>query len=254
MALFPGAIPTFAGFTPGHTLLADNHGAQHNLEQAEIVQIATKIGTGASTPVANQVLTANGPGTSAWSQVNLTTMVTGILPVANGGTGGNNLTFPAGPDTLVGRATTDTLTNKTLTTPTLASPTIANFINSQHSHANNTGGGQLDFNALLSTIFSAQVTTYTNPGGAGGTFYYINLGGIKLMWGVTAGIAVGGGGAAITLPSGFFTTIQAASATAVPSTNFGQYANLVAATTGNFLVSTQGAAGSPAAHVIIIGT
>jgi len=35
------------------------------------------------------------------------------------GTGGS-LTLPAGPDTLVGRATTDTLTNKTLTTPTIA--------------------------------------------------------------------------------------------------------------------------------------
>ena len=35
----------------------------------------------------------------------------------------SNLTFPTGTDTIVGRATTDTLTNKTLTTPTIASIT-----------------------------------------------------------------------------------------------------------------------------------
>ena len=35
----------------------------------------------------------------------------------------SNLTFPTGTDTIVGRATTDTLTNKTLTAPTIASIT-----------------------------------------------------------------------------------------------------------------------------------
>lgn len=89
MAAFPGAVATFAGFTPGDTLKADNHGAQHNLEQAEIVALDQKVGTGASTPTANKVLVSTGIGTSAWSQVDLTTMVSGVLPIANGGTGGN---------------------------------------------------------------------------------------------------------------------------------------------------------------------
>ena len=39
------------------------------------------------------------------------------------GTALSDLTFPTGTDTIVGRATTDTLTNKTLTTPTIASIT-----------------------------------------------------------------------------------------------------------------------------------
>lgn len=37
---------------------------------------------------------------------------------------GNNLTLPTSTDTLVGRATTDTLTNKTLTSPTLTTPVL----------------------------------------------------------------------------------------------------------------------------------
>lgn len=80
---YPGAIPTFAGFTAGHTLAVDNHAAQHNLEQSEIVAIATKIGTGASTPTSGMVLRSNGAGTSVWGQVVLTTDVTGVLPLAN---------------------------------------------------------------------------------------------------------------------------------------------------------------------------
>ena len=37
----------------------------------------------------------------------------------------SNLTFPTGTDTIVGRATTDTLTNKTLTSPTVSGLTLS---------------------------------------------------------------------------------------------------------------------------------
>jgi len=87
MANFPGSTPSFAGFTSSHTLAEDNHAAQHNLEQGEIVALATKIGTGSSTPTANTVLRGTGAGTSAFGQVDLTTDVTGILPFNKGGLG-----------------------------------------------------------------------------------------------------------------------------------------------------------------------
>ena len=48
-----------------------------------------------------------------------------ISTISNTGT----LTLPTSTDTLVGRATTDTLTNKTLTTPTLTSPVVSTKIN-----------------------------------------------------------------------------------------------------------------------------
>lgn len=57
-------------------------------------------------------IAANGDLTC--SQVSLSAGVTGTLPAANGGTGSTTLTFPGGTETVVGRASTDTLTNKTL--------------------------------------------------------------------------------------------------------------------------------------------
>jgi hypothetical protein len=75
--------------------------------------------------------------------------------------------------------------------------------------------GGITFASLLATIFSGQVTSYANAGSAGGTFYYINLGGIKLLWG-TSGNVIGttaGPSYVVDFPAGFFSTIQSAIAT-----------------------------------------
>lgn len=75
--------------------------------------------------------------------------------------------------------------------------------------------GAVAYANLLSTIFSGQVTTYTNTGSAGGSFSYINLGGVKILYGLTTANSVGTGGSNITvnLPSSFFSSIKYASAT-----------------------------------------
>jgi len=57
-------------------------------------------------------------GTATLTNKTLTTPI--ISSISNTGT----LTLPTSTDTLVGRATTDTLTNKTLTSPTLTTPTL----------------------------------------------------------------------------------------------------------------------------------
>lgn len=147
MASFPSSLASFIGFVAGHTLLIDVHASQHNLEQAEIVAVQTKVGTGSSAASTGTVLRGTGAGTSSWGQVNLSTDVTGVMPVANGGTGTTNLSFPGGPDTLVSRTSTDTLTNKTLTTPTISS-----FVNATHNHQNSAGGGTLTSAAVDTTI------------------------------------------------------------------------------------------------------
>lgn len=141
MAIFPGALPTFAGFTASHTLSQDNHASQHNSEQAEVIAVATKLGTGSSTAANNTVLRGNGAGTSTWGQVALTTDVTGTLPQANGGTGTTSATG-------TGAAVYQN-------SPTLITPTVASLTNAQHDHSNAANGGS------LGTVAATSVTTNT---------------------------------------------------------------------------------------------
>ncbi len=73
---------------------------------------------------------------------------------------------------------------------------------------------KLDFSTLLPSLFTAfgsSVQTYTNTGDGGGTGYYINLGGLKLCWGITGSITVSGASSKnISMPSSFFTNVRAA--------------------------------------------
>lgn len=220
MAVFPGALPAAGTADPAVTLVAAGHTALHNTLADEARALGTKIGTGASTPASGKVLAGNGTGTSAWSQVDLTTMVSGVLPTQNGGTGQNSLTaLPLVSPTISGVVGG----SASYSTPTLTQPTIADFTGATHTHANAAGGGSLNganaitdgtlsFAELAATIFSGQVNTYTNTGSGGGTGYYINLGGIKLCWGNTGSITTANGNTActISMPVGFFSTIQTA--------------------------------------------
>lgn len=151
MAAFPGGLAVFAGFTSSHTLAADSHAAQHNLEQAEILAAQTKIGTGASTASNGTFLRGTGAGTSAWQQVTLTSDVTGILPAVNGGTGQNSLTaLPLPSPTISGTVAG----GATYTSPTLTTPTIASFVSATHSHQNAAGGGTLALAWNQATLFN----------------------------------------------------------------------------------------------------
>ncbi len=75
-----------------------------------------KGGTGASTLDGAGIVTKT--GTQTLTNKTITAPV--ISSIVNTGT----LTLPTSTDTLVGKATTDTLTNKTLTSPTLTTPNI----------------------------------------------------------------------------------------------------------------------------------
>lgn len=78
------------------------------------------------------------------------------------------LTLPDANDTLVGRATTDTLTNKTLTTPIIDTPTIANFTNATHAHTSVGQGGILDHGGALAGLTDDDHTQYALLAGRSG--------------------------------------------------------------------------------------
>lgn len=130
-------------------------------------------------------------------------------------TGARTITIQDATDTLVGRATTDTFTNKTYdtagtgnvfkingtavsavtgtgsvvlaTSPTIVTPTIASFTNATHNHQNAAGGGTLAQAAIqpILPIF-AQTATITIASSA------------------AEATLVGGGTGSVTLPANFF--------------------------------------------------
>lgn len=186
-SIYPGSIDNFTDPTPtSKTNSPSLSGGQTEQNQA-IEALEAKLGTGASTPTSGTVLRGNGVGSSQWADVDLTTDVTGTLPIANGGTGatsaatartalgleiGTNVqaynanlttwagkTVPAG--TVVGTSDSQTLTNKTLTSPVINTPT--------GDVATITGSQTLTNKTLTKPIINASVPgvqTYT-PGIAG---------------------------------------------------------------------------------------
>ena len=110
----PTALIKIAGNTAGDTLVCDITGATVTLVYTGASygwNVAAQVGGNGGTAV---TLT----GTQTLTNKTLTTPI--ISSISNTGT----LTLPTSTDTLVGRATTDTLTNKTLTSPVLTTPQL----------------------------------------------------------------------------------------------------------------------------------
>lgn len=87
--------------------------------------------------------------------------------------------------------------------------------------------GSITFADLFSTIFSGQLQSGANSGSAGGTNYWLNLGGFKIFWCVTAEqtFAAGYNSYGVNFPGSFFTANPAGMAgemgTATGQTNQG---------------------------------
>lgn len=140
--------------------------------------------------------------------------------------------------------------------PSNTSPVAADqFIMVQNS-------GPTDVRSTLSSVmtamFSSQLTSGSNGGTAGGTHYYINLGGIKLAWlaGGTVSNVNGQNNWTWTLPVGFFTTIQTVLATVnVPGTSASQIITVVSSnTTTVTFADTSTGISTGQIHSFVIGT
>ena len=178
-------------------------------------------------------------------------------------------------------ATSPTISSPTLSSPTISSPTITGSLGNistgtiTASGATTLNGGLTVFSSftatglvnyadLLSTIFSSQVTSFTNTGTAGGTFYYINLGGIKMLWGSFTQQSVGAASyfhAILSLPSGFFTTVTSITISSSDVNNTNQFSGcldnppLSSPTEINFYLQNDGGStDAQAASLFLIGT
>lgn len=145
-ALFPSSLPVPGSASSSSTLAAAGHTALHNNDRDEIRALASKVGTGASTPASGKVLRGTGVGTSVWGAVGMSTDVTGVLSQGNGGTGTTDATG-SGP---VVYGTSPSIVTPTISgggswagSPTITTPTIADLTNTQHVHSNAASGGSL---------------------------------------------------------------------------------------------------------------
>lgn len=115
--------------------------------------------------------------------------------------------------------------------------------------------------AVSATKLGLTVQSFVNTGIGGGTFYYINLGGIKLMWGVTGNINVSAGSNAayqVLPPANFFTSVQHALSNAANMTAVAEmYTNIASVSTTNvngYISNRTTSAGTAGVSVFIIGS
>lgn len=201
---------------------------------------------------------------------------------------GGSPTFPSSVVTLTG---SQTLTNKILTSPTINAPTITNAsitadaivgftttnagtvygiavtagtISSAGIASGAVTNAKIGANAVfsgnlgLSSSYTSGVQTFASNG----TFYYVNLGGIKILWGLATANTLSGSAPqqsqqTVTIPS-FFSSIQSITTSVVaPGATGYMYSNVNSYTTTSLvlsLTSTNGSGGSGSIGVFVVGT
>jgi hypothetical protein len=155
---FPTNLDNIPQPGSGDITTSPSHAGTHDLEITAIQAVEAKVGIGASTPVASTLLRGTGTGTSAYAQANLTTDVTGTLPVANGGSG---VTSSTGTGNVVLSGT------PTINAPTITGTMAASVINAS---SNATIGGTLGVTGA--TTLSGLLTV---PTGIAASAFALNM-------------------------------------------------------------------------------
>lgn len=184
---FPGALDDSTSLPAPSANTVTNagsvtHSALHDSEILAIQALETKLGTGASTATASTVLRGTGTGTTGFGQVNLSTDVTGTLPISTGisGLGTGVATFLGTPTSAnLATALTDETgsgsavfaTSPTLITPALGTPASGVATNLTGT-ASGLTAGTVTTNANLTGVItsSGNATSIASQTGTGTKF------------------------------------------------------------------------------------
>jgi hypothetical protein len=172
--------------TPGVSGVAHTAGAtvKHVLTSSDLIFFRNN-----ASPVASFAFSGSTSGTT-------TVQATAVA-------GTNTLTLPAtSNDTLVGKATTDTLTNKTLTSPTITTPTQRLTLNAQTSTSYSLVAGDATYK--LVTCSNAAAITVTVPPSLfaiGDTINVQQIGAGQVTFAQGAGVTITSTGATSTAPN-----------------------------------------------------
>lgn len=152
-------ITIFNGDTAAVTVLIKY---DNNATQRTLVKVTLSVG---DTWTTDGVFDTNGNLKQTVANVNLATGVTGVLPIANGGTGATSLASAS----IVTYTGSETLSNKTLT-----NPTVTNYLESVVSIGNSGTSKTIDLtNGTVQTVTMTGNCTFTMPTATAGKSFIL---------------------------------------------------------------------------------